>query len=154
MIRTKTEYQVAKERLAEEKEVLKKQRAELRKSDLTATEVKRAMEPLLCFHQQLKEEVESYDRLCRGEFRELTNFEGVGQSLIALRISQGMTQRELAERLGVHETTVSRDERNDYHGITVDRATRILNALGGTMRTTVEGPKNKHPPTPDLQKSS
>ena len=29
----------------------------------------------------------------------------------------------------VHESQVSRDERNEYHGITVDRASRILDAL-------------------------
>ena len=32
--------------------------------------------------------------------------------LIALRIAKGLTQRELAERLEVSETQVSRDERH------------------------------------------
>jgi transcriptional regulator with XRE-family HTH domain len=58
--------------------------------------------------------------------------------LIAARIAQGLSQRELAERLGVHETQVSRDERNEYHGITVERADRILEALGVEVRTVVE----------------
>lgn len=58
------------------------------------------------FHEQLKEEVESYERLRRGEFDEVTNFEGLGRSLIALRIAQGLSQLELAERLGVHESTI------------------------------------------------
>jgi len=43
------------------------------------------------------------------------------------------TQRELAEELGVHETQVSRDERNEYHGITVQRAATILDALGARL---------------------
>jgi hypothetical protein len=30
---------------------------------------------------------------------------------------------------------VSRDERNEYHGITVDRASRILDALGVQLRS-------------------
>jgi DNA-binding XRE family transcriptional regulator len=71
---------------------------------------------------QLKEEVQSYERLKRGEFDEVRNFDGMGRLFVALRISQGMTQRELAERLGVHECQVSRDEQNEYHDITLERA--------------------------------
>src|SRR2546421_13058436 len=37
----------------------------------------------------------------------------IGQLLIAARIANGMSQRELADRLGVSETQVSRDERNE-----------------------------------------
>jgi transcriptional regulator with XRE-family HTH domain len=48
-----------------------------------------------------------------------------------------MTQRQLAELLGVSETMVSRDERNEYHGITVQRATRVLEALGARIETRV-----------------
>jgi len=33
---------------------------------------------------------------------------------------------------------VSRDERNEYHGITVDRANRILDALDVKLVTRVE----------------
>ena len=36
-----------------------------------------------------------------------------------------MSQRDLAAKLEVHESEVSRDERNEYHGITVDRAIKI-----------------------------
>ena len=96
------------------------------------------MDPLQSFHEQLKEEVESYERLRRGEFEELTNFEGMGRLLIALRISQGLSQRELAERLGVHESTVCRDERNEYHGITLERTAKVLAALGVTLSTSVQ----------------
>lgn len=49
-----------------------------------------------------------------------------------------MTQRELARRLEVDETAVSRDERNEYHGITVDRARRVLDALGARLVTRVQ----------------
>jgi transcriptional regulator with XRE-family HTH domain len=38
---------------------------------------------------------------------------GLGHLLIALRIAQGVSQRELAKRLEVHESQVSRDERNE-----------------------------------------
>jgi DNA-binding XRE family transcriptional regulator len=100
--------------------------------------------PFQSFHEQLGEEIASYERLRRGEFDEVLNFEGMGRLLIALRIYQGLTQRELAERLGVHESQVSRDERHEYHGVTLERAARVLDALGVEIRTTVlppPGPK-------------
>lgn len=34
------------------------------------------------------------------------------------------------EHLGVNKWTVSWDERNEYHGITVELAMRILDAMG------------------------
>lgn len=137
MIRNEAEYQEAVQRIAEEQKRLKEQRAKLNELDLSQEEIKRVLDPMKSFHEQLKEEVTSYERLQRGEFDELQNFEGLGRSLIALRISQGISQRELAERLEVHESQVSRDERNEYHGITVDRANRILEALDVEVTTRV-----------------
>jgi len=138
MIRSEHEYREAVGRIDDEARRLKQQEEKLIEMGLGRDEVKRAMDPMLSFHQQLRDEVESYERLRRGEFEELRNFEGVGQLLVALRISQGISQRELADRLGVHESQVSRDERNEYHGVTVERAQRVLDALGVEVRSMVE----------------
>lgn len=140
MIRNETEYREAVERLTAEKKRIAQQKKELEKTGLSSDEVKRVLDPVRSFHLQLQEEVDSYERLKRGEFDELRNLHGLGNLLIALRIARGLSQRQLAEQLGVHESQVSRDERNEYHGITLDRATRILDALGVDMRSTVEVP--------------
>jgi DNA-binding XRE family transcriptional regulator len=121
----------------EEAARLKEQESKLREMGLSKPEIKRAMDPMRSFHAQLQEEVESYERLKRGEFDEVRNFEGLGTLLIALRIYQGISQRELADRLGVHESQVSRDERNEYRGITLERANRVLEGLGVEITTTV-----------------
>lgn len=138
MIRNESEYQEAVARLKEERERLAAHRQELRKAGLSDDEVKRVCDPMESFHLQLEEEVDSYERLSRGEFGELQNLRGVGQLLIGLRIAQGLSQRELADRLGVHDSQVSRDERNEYYNITIERASRILDALQVELRTTVE----------------
>ncbi len=138
MIRNEIEYKEAVARLKEERARLEEQRAKLSETGLTDEEVKRVTDPMESFHLQLQEEVESYERLCRGDFGELHNFHGIGQLLIGLRIAHGLSQRELAERLGVHESQVSRDERNEYLNITVERAGRILDALKVELRTVVE----------------
>jgi len=146
MIRNEAEYQEAVLRLTDEQKRLKAQRAKLKELDLSEEEIKRVLDPMKSFHEQLKEEVASYERLQRGEFEELQNFEGLGRLLIALRISKGISQRELAERLGVHESQVSRDERNEYHGVTVDRARRILEGLGAEVTTRVSSTGGSFPP--------
>jgi DNA-binding XRE family transcriptional regulator len=138
MIRNEKEYREAVERIRQEKDRLARQEAELKTMGLGPAEIKRALDPMRSFHEQLEEEVASYERLKRGEFDEVLNLRGLGQLLVALRIARGLTQRQLAEKLGVHETQVSRDERNEYHGITLERAARILEVLGVEVRSRVE----------------
>lgn len=137
MIRNEQEYREAVERLTAEKERLGQHRQRLAESGLNDEELKRVMDPMLSFHEQLKEEVGHYERLKRGDFQKLENLEGIGQLLVSLRIAQGISQRELASRLEVHESQISRDERNEYHGVTLDRAIRILKALGVRLETKV-----------------
>jgi len=140
MIRSESGYQEAARRLGEEEKRLVEHEARLREMGLDTDEVKRALDPFRSLHLQLVEEVESYERLKRGDLGELSNLHGLGRILVALRIALGLTQRELAARLGVHESQVSRDERNEYHGITVERASRILDALGVHLTSQFEGP--------------
>lgn len=138
MIRNENEYKEAVVRLAEEQKRLAEHRARLKETGLSDEEVKRVIDPVESFHLQFKEEVESYERLKRREFEELHNLRGLGHLLISLRIAQGMSQRELARRLEVHESQVSRDERNEYFGITLERAVKVLDALNVRLRTKVE----------------
>ena len=138
MIRNENEYREAVARLDDERKRIEEHRARLKAAHLTKEEVKRVIDPIETFHLQLKEEVESYERLKRGEFDELENLRGLGHLLIAVRIAQGISQRSLAERLGVHESQVSRDERNEYSGINLERAAKILDALNARLRTRVE----------------
>lgn len=138
MIRNETEYQQAVARIDAERKRLGEHVEAWKRQGFTAEQVAKLREPLESFHMQFVEEVRSYERLKRGQFSEFENLHGLGQVLIGLRIARGMTQRLLAERLGVNETMVSRDERNEYHGITVERAKRVLDALGVRLVTRVE----------------
>jgi ribosome-binding protein aMBF1 (putative translation factor) len=138
MIRNETEYQEASERLVQERQRLSEHKSRLKAAGLAEEEIKRVIDPLESFHLQLREEVESYEKLKRGEFDELDNLRGLGQMLISIRIAQGLSQRELAKRLNVHESQVSRDERNEYFGITLERAIRLLDILNVKMHTQVE----------------
>ena len=148
MIRTESEYQAARLRLKEGDRHIKAQQAELEKLDLSKAEIRRGMAPLVTFHEQLREEVQRYERLRRGDQEELTHLQDLGQILIGLRIVSGLTQRQLAERLEVHESQVSRDERNDYHRVTIDRANRIIKTLGFALHYTVTPTKPRRASKP------
>src|SRR2546428_667495 len=129
MIQDEAKDQEALRRLAQDQGVAARQRSALEAEGLLPEEIARGMAPLLSFQAQLAEEVDGYQRVRRREFPVITRLTQIGRLLIPLRIAQGLTQRELAERLGISESLVSRDERNEYHGITVERAQRILDAL-------------------------
>jgi hypothetical protein len=141
MIRTESEYRNACARLDEEKQRLDEHKKRLKEMDLSAAEIKRALDPIVSFHLQLKEEVESYQRIRRGDFNEVEDFIGLGRVLIGLRIYLGLSQRELARRLNIDESQVSRDERNEYRGVTVERVNAILEVMGAHTRTRIEPPE-------------
>lgn len=144
MIRNESEYQEALSRLEEERKRLDEHQCRLADAGLDGDQLKRALDPLRSFHLQLEEEVQSYERLKRGDLGELFNLHGLGHTLVALRIARGLTQRELAARLGVHESQVSRDERNEYHGVTVERASRVLDAMEVQLKSIFEQPVLPH----------
>ena len=140
MIRTDSDYHRALEQLEQDAATIKAQRNHLESIGITGEQLQRAMEPTISFREQLKEEVETYEHMKRGELGALSSLTGIGGWLIGARIALGLSQRELAERLGVSESQVSRDERNEYHAITVDRAQRIMDALGIRFKAEAENP--------------
>ena len=50
-------------------------------------------------------------------------------ALIRARIARGLTQRELAERLGLAEQAIQRYEATDYPGVSFSRLVEIAEAL-------------------------
>lgn len=140
MIRTKAEYKNVHDRLEQEAETLQRQKAQLEKMDLSEEEVKRALEPLISFRNQLQEEIEAYERMRRGDLSDLHDLRNIGRWLIGARIAKGWSLSDLADALDVSVQQVSRDENNEYHGISTERAQRILDALNVRFRIKIEEP--------------
>jgi len=139
MIRSESEYLAALKRLDEDRDFALQQKAALEAEGYTAEEVERGMEATLSYHAQLAEEANWYEKVRRREIAPLANLTQIGRLLIGLRIANGLSQRELADRLCVSEAAVSRDERNEYHGVTLEKAQRVLEALGETVTSSVAG---------------
>ena len=92
---------------------------------LAPEQVERLMALSLSSYKQLEREVALYEKFRRGDLSEFQQLEDLERLLVAARIASKIKQRNLADA-GVSETQVSRDERGDYHGVTLKRAREVL----------------------------
>lgn len=81
-----------------------------------------------------------YARLQAGQLPGEMPLADLRAGLVRLRIARGFTQRELARALGVADSTVSRDEKSLYAGLTVKKAIRILEALNARATVSIQVP--------------
>ncbi|MFS0728349.1 transcriptional regulator [Paenibacillus sp. 1P07SE] len=135
MIKNETAYQKAQDKLKQDKAFISNEKKRFEEMGLNEEQISMAIEPLISFHEQLKEEVEYYERIKRGSFNPIHKFTDIGKSLIAYRIYINMTQSELAKKLDVSEAQVSRDERNEYYGATTEKIENVMSAMG--MKATI-----------------
>jgi HTH-type transcriptional regulator/antitoxin HigA len=82
--------------------------------------------------RELEDELREYDELKSGELS-LPNVERLDQIapfIAKMRIVKGISQTELAKRLGVSKQVVSRYEENEYQTVAISRLQEILDAIG------------------------
>lgn len=82
--------------------------------------------------KQLEDEVREYDQLKSGEFTlpPIQRLDQIAPSIVRMRIAKGVSQTELARRLGVSKQVISRYEESDYQTVAVATLQDILDALG------------------------
>jgi hypothetical protein len=134
MIRSDSEFRDALRRVKAEQESLADHEAKLRAMGLSEEQILAGMAPLRTFHIQFAEEVEQYARIRNKDLGCFDSLHDLGRILIGARIASNLSGRALAKKLGVNESQVSRDERNEYSGITIERACEILEALDVEMK--------------------
>ncbi len=79
---------------------------------------------------QMQTELQEYDDLKAGKVEiTMSSIEDLPKVLIQKRISLGMTQRELAEKLGIKEQMVQRYESTAYESISYQRLIDVWNTL-------------------------
>lgn len=102
---------------------------------------------------QLDEQVEMYEealrgRISRAHLERLLSPAGqhgrpkIGTAIFLLRTAKGVTQADLAKRLGTKREAIARWERDDYGAYTLESLERIFEALGcrlGIRVTSVAG---------------
>ena len=80
----------------------------------------------------LQSELREYESLKAGEFRidELKTVAELPIVLIKARIAQGLTQKDLADRIGLKEQQIQRYEATDYASASLARIKVVVSALG------------------------
>lgn len=103
--------------------------------------------------KDLQGEVSEYEALREGKIRQRVfhSLLEIPTALVEGRIARRLTQKQLAEKLGVPEQQVQRYERTGYSGVGVDRLQEVADALEIKMTKTVEydvhRPRAKHAAT-------
>lgn len=137
MIRSKREYEVSLMKLKQNDEAVAKQKNQLENMNLSEVEMDLILSPMLNFRNQLNKEIETYERIKAQDWPlilSLADFHNMGKFLIALRIAFGLTQKELAHLLDVTEAQISKDERNEYHGVSFEKVGKIMDIFGVQQR--------------------
>lgn len=81
---------------------------------------------------ELEQEIREYQMLRSGK-RVVSTYSDLGQlalTLIQARIARGMTQSDLADRLGLNEQQIQRYEASNYAGASLTRLATIADELG------------------------
>lgn len=86
--------------------------------------------------QELESQMQEYEGLRSGRWGviQVDSFEELPRALIKARIAAGLSQKELADRLGIKEQQVQRYEATDFQSASLARLQQIVKALGIEVR--------------------
>ena len=81
--------------------------------------------------RQLEDELREYDRLKGGELvlPHIERLDDIAPFITKIRIAKGVSQTELARRLGVSKQVISRYEESEYQTVAIARLQKILDAI-------------------------
>ncbi len=89
--------------------------------------------------EDLRRQLGEYEDLAKGGQETFVShsFEDLPNALIRARIAAGLSQKDLAERLGLKEQQVQRYEATEYSSASLERVKAVIRALGVTVREEV-----------------
>ena len=73
------------------------------------------------------------------EFEKLS----IGEQLVRLRLQAGLTQVQVAKRIGTTASAISRYENAEYDRYEIQTLRKIVEACGGQLKVMMEGPDDK-----------
>ena len=132
MIKNERQYRITRaqaERFKRTLEVLR--RGNRQDEDLHPLIVKAREDAIRSQLSDLTIEIQEYEALKAGDFEldQLGVVSGIPAMLIKARIAQGMSQRDLAERLGLKEQQIQRYEATDYASVSLSRIKDVVSGL-------------------------
>ncbi len=93
----------------------------------------------------LESELSEYESLKAGEFQldSLKVVADLPSILIKARIAQGLSQKELAERIGLKEQQIQRYEATDYASANLARIKEVVSAFGVEINSAASTPDRR-----------
>ncbi|MGH8071947.1 MAG: helix-turn-helix domain-containing protein [Candidatus Entotheonellia bacterium] len=137
MIKNARQYQITKSQIAKLERALTQLTTGQESSGLVHPRLQRAQEDALRSQiADLREQLTEYEAL-RARKRKvlaLESFEEFPRALVQARIAAGISQKELAKRLGLKEQQIQRYEATEYASAKLARVAAVIRALGLTVR--------------------
>jgi len=144
MIKNERQYRITKAQVAKFERALAPGGAGPRGSPPLHPLLQKAQEDALRSQlADLRAELDEYEALLARQpaVLELASFEDLPRALIQARIAAGISQKALAERLGLKEQQIQRYEATDYASASLTRVTEVVRALGLTV--VISSPKGR-----------
>ncbi len=95
--------------------------------------------------RQLEDELREYDQLKSGKvlLPRVQRLDQIAPFITKIRIAKGVSQTELARRLGVSKQVISRYEESAYQTVGIGRLQGILDAIGIKTRVSLSASKRE-----------
>jgi len=133
-VRSARQYKDSLKHFTEQKRRIKEYSDQLiQQTGLSRDAVENTLAPLHFYLDEIEQEITIYEKAIDRNIKGSIKLNELGKYLVGIRIQKRLSQRELARRIGVHESQISREERNDYSGLTINKAQKVLKALESEM---------------------
>ena len=132
MIKNERQYKISKSQIARFEAALDELAAREGKASRLRTLEATALKSQL---DELCNDVREYERLKTGRRKpiHISSFQELPQALVQARIAAGLTQKELAERMGLKEQQIQRYEATGYASASLARLKQVMESLGANL---------------------
>ncbi len=137
MIKNERQYRITRAQAGQFRHALEQFAEQSVESDHLHPLLRKAQEDALRSQLlDLEAQINEYEALRSGQQTafEIESLEELPRALIQARIAAGLTQRQLAERIGVKEQQIQRYEDTDYAATSFARLVELARALGLQVR--------------------
>ena len=132
MIKNERQYRIARAQADRFERSLEKLRQDNKgDADLHPLIAKAREDAIRSQLSDLRSDIREYEALKAGDFEldQLELVSNIPTILIKARIARGMSQRDLAERIGLKEQQIQRYEATDYASVSLSRIREIVEGL-------------------------
>lgn len=135
MIKNSKQYNVTEEQVNNLKKLLEKLEKDCKNLDADIFELR--SEALKSQIDELNDEMMTFNALKSGKIRivKRNSISQLHEVLIGARLAKNWSQKDLADRIGIHDQQIQRYESSDYQSASWARILEVIDALGISINT-------------------